>query len=161
MHGAAGCAGRPVLVPREGSPLTRSTLRAVPSVEEIRAQRPPEATIVRWLSIVASVLWLPIIGALYLQVAVIAVFLYVFGAFGVAKGRQAARVVATIGVGLAYLLLLPYLVVGFDNLYSTLYVLTDLAAAAVAAFSLVEMYHRNTNRYIHLVTAARSSPPPG
>ena len=133
----------------------------MPSVEEIRAQRPPEATIVRWLAIVATVLWLPIIGHLYQQLALIAVFLYVFGAFGVAKGRQAARVMATVGVGLAYLLLLPYLVVGFDDLYRTAYVLTDLAAAAVAAFSLVRMYHRNTSRYIHLVTLARSSPPPG
>lgn len=110
---------------------------------------------------VATVLWLPIIGHLYQQLALIAVFLYVFGAFGVAKGRQAARVMATIGVGLAYLLLLPYVVVGFDDLYRTAYVLTDLAAAVVAAFSLVQMYHRNTNRYIHLVTVARSSPPPG
>jgi hypothetical protein len=153
--------GPPRTRAREGSPLTGSTLRAVPSVEEIRAQRPPEATIVRWLSIVATVLWLPIIGHLYQQMALIAVVLYIFGAFGVAKGRQAARIMATIGLGITYLLLLPYLVVGFDDLYSTLYVLTDLAAAAVAAFSLVQMYHRNTSRYIHLVTVARSSPPPG
>ena len=88
-------------------------------------------------------------------------FLYIFGAFGVAKGRQAARIMATIGVGLAYLLLLPYCFVGFDDPYSTAYVLIDLAAVAVSGFSLVQMYHRNTNRYIHLVTLARSSPPPG
>jgi hypothetical protein len=133
----------------------------VPSVEEVRAGRPPEATVVRWLSIVASVLWLPIIGALYLQLAVIAVFLYIFGAFGVAKGRQAARIMATIGVGLAYLLLLPYCFVGFDDPYGTAYALIDIAAVGVSAFSLVQMYHRNTSRYIHLVTLARSSPPPG
>lgn len=133
----------------------------MPSVEEIRAGRPPEATVVRWLSIVASVLWLPLIGALNLQLAVIAVFLYIFGAFGIAKGRQAARVMATIGVGLAYLLLLPYCFVGFGDPYGTAYALTDIAAVLVSAFSLVQMYHPNTNRYIHLVTVARSSPPPG
>ena len=137
----------------------------VTSVEEIRARRPQQAMVVRWLSIGATVLWLPVIGYLYIMGPALTLFvcLYVFGAFGVAKGRQAARIMATVGLAMVYVVLLPYCVVGFSDPYpySTVNALIDIAAVAVSGFSLVWMYHPNTNRYVHLVTAARRSPPPG
>jgi hypothetical protein len=137
----------------------------VTSVEEIRARRPRQAAVVRWLALGATVLWLPVVGYLYIDMSVLAlfVFLYVFGAFGVAKGRQAARVMATVGLAVVYVVLLPYCVAGFSDPYpySTVYALIDIAAVAVSGVSLAQMYHPNTNRYVHLVTVARRPSPPG
>lgn len=106
-------------------------------------------------------LWVPVLGHLNITLGGAFLVLYVFGAFGVAKGRQAGRILATIGLGLAYLPLLPYSVLGFgdDALNSTAYALIDLAGIVISVISLAQMYHPRTSRYIHLVTVARSSPP--
>jgi hypothetical protein len=69
------------------------------SVEEIREGRPPEASIVRWLSIFAAVMWVPVVAHLYALLAALGMVFYVFGSFGVTKGRQAGRIMATIAAG--------------------------------------------------------------
>lgn len=132
------------------------------SVEEIREQRPTEATVVRWLSIAATVLWVPVIGHLYLAAGawLISLFFYIFGAFGVAKGRQAARILTVIGLGIIYIPMLPYCVIGFSDPVpnSTAFAVIDIVAVAVSVLSLVLMFRPSTNRYIHLVTVARGAP---
>lgn len=129
----------------------------MPSVEEIRERRPLEATVVRWFGIGAAVLWVPVIGHLGLNLPVFGLFFYLFGAFGVAKGRQAARIMSTIGLGVTYFVLLPYCWLGFTDPrpFSTAHAVLDIAAVVVSGFTLTQMYHPSANRYIHLVTVAR------
>lgn len=148
---------------RGPGPGTAPTIRAMSSVEEIRERRPPEATVVRWLAIFAVVVWLPVAARLNLQLVALAMFFYVFGAFGVAKGRQAGRVMATIAVGVIYLFVLPYCLVGFSDPApgGTFYAVLAIVGAVASIFGLTQMYHSHTSLYIHLVTAARSAPPPG
>ncbi|MBN6039814.1 hypothetical protein [Amycolatopsis sp. 195334CR] len=129
----------------------------MPSVEEIRARRPLEATVARWFGIGAAVVWVPVIGYLWLQLAVIGLFFYLFGAFGVAKGRQAGRIMSTIGLAVTWFPLLPYCWLGFSDPgpFSTIYAVLDIVAVVISGFSLTLMYHPASNRYIHLVTVAR------
>lgn len=131
------------------------------TVEEIRSRRPREVVVARTLAIVATLLWAPIGGYLYAQPGLVAVLLvlYVFGSFGCAKGRQAARIMVTVSVGLLYVLLMPYCWLGFTDSYTTgpEYAVIDIAAVVLAAIGLVLLYRPSSNRYFHLVTAARHS----
>lgn len=133
------------------------------SVEEIRADRPPEPGVARALLIAAIVLWLPIAGYIYLPPSggfmYLAMFFVIFGSFGAVKGRQAGRIMTTVALA-PMLLLLPYCWVGFEdesNPYGTLYALIDIAAVLVAGWAVSLLYHPNTNRYVQSVTAARAA----
>ena len=133
------------------------------SVEELRAHRPAEPGFARVLLIVAVVLWAPIAGTIYGTGSGPmggAMVLAVFGAFGAVKGRQAGRIMATVAIGLLYLWLGPYCWLGFDDPYpySSVYALLDIAAVLLSVVALTQLYHPNTNRYIHLVTVARRKP---
>jgi hypothetical protein len=132
----------------------------VPSVEQIRAQRPREVATARILSIITVVLWIPIAGHLLGSGSagfVVAAVFYVFGSFGVVKGRQAARIMVTIALLVIYLLLLPYCWLGFQDPYlnGPGYAVMDIVAVAVSAFALALLYRPRSNRYFHLVTVAR------
>ena len=134
----------------------------MPSVEEIRAQRPREVVTARILSIIAVVLWIPIaghaLGSGSAVFAVAAVF-HVFGSFGAVKGRQAARIMVTIALLVSYLLLLPYGWLGFQDPYlnGPGYAVMDLVAVVISAIALVLLYHPRSNRYFRLVTIARKA----
>ncbi|GLY65105.1 hypothetical protein [Amycolatopsis taiwanensis] len=130
------------------------------SVEEFRAQRPREVLTARLLSIAAAVLWAPLAGYLYYPqsgLVALSLILYVFGAFGVAKGRKAGRTLAVVTLALTYVLLLPYCVLGFRDSYlnGPVYALTDICAVLLSATSLVLIYRPRSKRYFHLVTVAR------
>jgi hypothetical protein len=133
----------------------------VTEVEEIRANRPPEVGVARVLLIIAVLLWIPIVGVLYTSSTVglvgILMFLVVFGSFGAVKGRQAGRVMATVAVALTYLFLLPYAWLGFSDPYlnGPAYAVMDLVAVVLSAVALGFLYAPNSNRYVHMVTAAR------
>lgn len=135
----------------------------MPSVEEIRADRPREVGVARVLLIVAVVLWFPILGYLYdsgsTGAAALAMFFVVFGSFGAVKGRQAGRLMVTIGLVLCYLFLLPYCVLGFSDTYlnGTGYAVMDIAAVSASAVALALLYRPNSNRYIRSVTVARQA----
>ena len=135
----------------------------MPSVEEVRADRPSEVGRARVLLISAVVLWFPVLGYLYIPsssgAVAIAMFFVVFGAFGAVKGRQAGRLMVTIALPFCYLFLLPYCVLGFSDTYlnGPAYAVMDIAAVAASAFALSLLYHPNSNRYVHLVTAARQA----
>ncbi|WP_027946662.1 hypothetical protein [Amycolatopsis taiwanensis] len=130
------------------------------SVEEIRAQRPREVLTARLLSIAAAVLWAPLAGYLYYPqsgLVALSLILYVFGAFGVAKGRKAGRTLVVVTLGLTYVLLLPYCVLGFRDSYlnGPIYALMDICAVLLSATSLVLIYRPRSKRYFPLVTVAR------
>jgi hypothetical protein len=132
----------------------------MPTVEEIRARRPREVVIARILSIVAVLLWLPMTGHLYDSATTgtaAAMFFYVFGAFGSAKGRQAARIMATVALLVLYLFLLPYCWLGFQDPYPNGpgYAVMDIVAVAISAVALGLLYRPSSNRYFHLITVAR------
>jgi hypothetical protein len=135
----------------------------VPSVEEIRADRPAEVGRARVLLISAVVLWFPVLGYLYIPsasgAAAIAMFFVVFGAFGAVKGRKAGRLMVTIALPFCYLFLLPYCLLGFRDTYlnGPAYAVMDIVAVALSAFALALLYHPNSNRYVHLVTVARQA----
>lgn len=133
------------------------------SVEELRERRPPEATVVRWLAIFAVVVWLPVVAHLFQQFAGVAMVFYVFGAFGVAKGRQAGRILTLITLAVIYLPVLPYCFLGFTDPApgGTVYAVLAIVGTIASIFGLTQMFHANTNEYIRQVTLARSSPPPG
>lgn len=131
------------------------------SVEEIRERRPPEATVVRWLAIFSVVVWLPVVMSSNAQAAVLVMFFYVFGAFGVAKGRQAGRVMATIAAGVLCFTVLPYCLFLDPSPGGTFLGVLAIVGAVASIFGLTQMYHPSTNQYVHLVTVARSAPPPG
>ncbi len=133
------------------------------TVEELRARRPRAVVLARALAIAAVVLWLPVLG--YLgdgQFGAVAFFAYVFGMFGAVKGRQAGRVLATVGGGISGLFLLPYCWLGFTddaNSYGPAYAVLDLVAVAAACVSVGLLYSAEVNRYVHLVGLARTPPP--
>lgn len=132
----------------------------MPSVEEIRAHRPRDVVTARTLSIIAVVLWAPIVGYFFEAGAALpglAVFFYVFGSFGAAKGRQAARIMATTALVVIYVLLLPYCWLGFRDSYpsGTAYAVMDIVAVLVSAIALGLLYRPGSNRYFYLITAAR------
>ena len=134
----------------------------MPSVEEIRADRPTEVGVARVLLIIAVVLWVPVLGYLYTSssgAVAIAMFFVVFGSFGAVKGRQAGRLMVTIALAVCYLFLLPYCWLGFRDSYlnGPGYAVMDIVAVAASAFALSLLYHPNSNRYVHLVTAARQA----
>jgi len=135
----------------------------VPSVEEIRADRPLEVGVARVLLIVAVVLWVPVLGYLYTSgstgAAALAMFFVVFGAFGAAKGRQAGRLMVTFGLPFCYLFLLPYCVLGFSDTYlnGPAYAVLDIAAVLASAVALTLLYHPNSNQYVRSVTVARQA----
>jgi hypothetical protein len=134
----------------------------VPSVEEIRAQRPREVGTARILSIIAVVLWIPIAGhALGSSSAgfVVAAVCCVFGSFGAVKGRQAARIMVTIALLVIYLLLLPYGWLGFQDPYlnGPGYAVLDLVAVVISAIALILLYRPRSNQYVQLITAARKA----
>ncbi|MGH3761395.1 hypothetical protein [Actinophytocola sp.] len=133
------------------------------SVEEIRANRPPEVGVARVLLIIAVVSWLPIVLQLYGPtggLASVAMFFAVYGSFGAVKGRQAGRLMTTIALAAAVLLMLPYCWLGFrddENPYGFVYATVDIAAVLLAAVAVGLLYHPNSNRYVHLVTVARQA----
>ncbi|MGH2950222.1 MAG: hypothetical protein ACRDPC_28820 [Solirubrobacteraceae bacterium] len=135
----------------------------MPSVEEIRADRPREVGVARVLLIVAVVLWFPVLGYLYTSgstgAVALAMFFVVFGSFGAVKGRQAGRLMVTFGLALCYLFMLPYCVLGFRDSYlnGPGYAVMDIAAVLASAVALTLLYHPNSNRYVHLVTVARQA----
>jgi hypothetical protein len=132
----------------------------VPSVEELRANRPTEPGFARVLLIIAVVLWLPVAGNVYYSGAglvAVALFLVVFGAFGTVKGRQAGRIMTTIALGVTYVFMAPYCLYGFrddTNPYGAVYAMIDIIAVLLSVAALTQLYHSNTNRYVHMVTAA-------
>jgi hypothetical protein len=132
----------------------------VPSVEELRASRPLEPGFARILLIIAVVLWVPVAGNVYYSGAglvAIALFLVVFGAFGAVKGRQSGRIMATVALGVTYLLMAPYCWAGFlddSEPYGAAYAMIDIVAVLLSVAALTQLYHSNTNRYVHMVTAA-------
>ena len=141
------------------------------SVEEIRADRPVEVLRARWLSFVCVVLWLSVGGYLYPTLPgpgtsespgllLLAIWLCVWGAFGVAKGRKAARTMSTVAFALFYFSLLPACWIGFADpqVGASAIAITDIATTAVSVYVLVLMYHPASNRYIHLITIARAGP---
>jgi hypothetical protein len=144
-------------VVRMAKPLVRRA--TVRTVEELRAQRPREVVIARYLAIAAAVLWMPIAGYLFSQPGLVGLVLigYVFGAFGVVKGRQAGRIVVTVAVALAWILLLPYCWLGFSDEYlnGPGYAVMDILAVLLSLAGLVLSYQPACNRYVHLVTVAR------
>lgn len=127
----------------------------VATVEEIRAARPREVVVARTLAIVAAVLWIPVLGYLYPQVGILLV-LYVFGAFGAAKGRQAGRVMATLALAILLLALVPYCRQGFTDQYpsGSAYAVMDIVAVLLAVTGLVLQYLPPSGRYVHLVSVA-------
>jgi len=132
----------------------------MPSVEELRASRPPEPGFARILLIIAVVLWVPVAGYVYYEGAslvAVALFLVVFGAFGAVKGRQAGRIMTTVAVGVTILAMAPYCWQGFrdSNPYGAAYAAMDIVAVLLSAIALTKLYHPNTNRYVEQVTAAR------
>jgi hypothetical protein len=134
----------------------------VPSVEEIRANRPAEPGFVRAAMIFAAVLWFLVTAHVYGAtggLVGVLLFLVVFGSFGVVKGRQAGRVMTTIAVAAVYFWLAPYCLLGFEDPLpgSQIFAVLDLVAVAVSAFAMTQLYHRNTNQYIREVTLARQA----
>jgi hypothetical protein len=132
------------------------------TVDQVRAERPPEPGVARALLIVAVVLWLPITGYLYgssAGLALVAFFFVVYGSFGAVKGRQAGRLMTTIAAAVTVLLLLPGCWLGFldPNPYGVGYALLDIAAVAMAGVSVGLLYHPNTNQYVRKVTIARTT----
>jgi hypothetical protein len=131
------------------------------SVEEIRAQRPREVVTARTLSIIATVLWAPILGYLssMTYLGALLLFFYVFGSFGAAKGRQAARIMVTIALALTYLFLLPYCWLGFHGPYlnGPAYAVMDIVSVLMSAVGLWLLYRPRSNRYFHLITVARQA----
>jgi hypothetical protein len=131
------------------------------SVEEIRAQRPREVVTARTLSIIATVLWAPILGYLssMTSLGALLLFFYVFGSFGAAKGRQAARIMVTIALALTYLFLLPYCWLGFRDPYlnGPAYAVMDIVSVLMSAVGLWLLYRPRSNRYFHLITVARQA----
>lgn len=133
------------------------------SVEEIRADRPPEPGVARAMLIVAVVLWVPITGYMYGTgggLIFVAMFFVVFGSFGAVKGRQAGRIMTTVAVVPLAVLLLSYCWVGFEdeaNPYGTLYAMIDIAAVLLSGWAVSLLYHPNTNRYVQSVTTARAA----
>lgn len=132
----------------------------MPSVEELRANRPTEPGFARVLLIIAVVLWLPVAGNVYYSGAglvAVALVLVVFGAFGAVKGRQAGRIMTTIALGVTYAFMAPYCLYGFrddTNPYGAVYAMIDIIAVLLSVAALTQLYHSNTNRYVHMVTLA-------
>jgi hypothetical protein len=132
----------------------------VPSVEELRASRPAEPGRARALLIVAAVLWLPVAGNVYYYsgagLVVVALVLVVFGAFGAVRGRQAGRIMTTVALGVTYFFMAPYCLAGFHDAepYGAAYAVIDIIAVLLSVVALTQLYHSNTNRYVHLVTVA-------
>jgi hypothetical protein len=86
-------------------------------------------------------------------------FCCVWGAFGVAKGRQAGRIMETVAIGLLYLFTLPAFWVGFFESAEAgaLTLLFEIIPVLISAYVLVLSYGGESNRYIHLITVARSA----
>lgn len=143
--------GRRVLVTEEA---------VVPSVEELRANRPTEPGFARVLLIIAVVLWVPVAGNVFYYsgagLVAVALFLVVFGSFGAVKGRQAGRIMTTVALGVTYLLMAPYCWAGLHDEapYGALYAMIDIIAVLLSVAALTQLYHSNTNRYVHMVTVA-------
>jgi hypothetical protein len=132
------------------------------SVEEIRADRPPEPGVARALLIVAVLLWVPVAGHIYDTTTgplALAMFFVVFGSFGAVKGRRAGRTMTTVALVPTVLLMLPYCWVGFQDPYlnGTGYALMDIASVLLSGTAVALLYHPNSNRYLHLVTVARAA----
>lgn len=129
----------------------------MPDAQEDRIDRPKDVGTARTLSVIAGVLWLPIVGSLSIFVAGVAVLCYVVGSFGAARGIQPARITVTAALAMSYLFLLPYCFPGFndESLYATAYAGLDIIAVALSATSLVLLYRPSSNRYFHLTTIAR------
>ncbi len=129
------------------------------TVEELRSNRPTEVVAARWTAVVAVVLWVPVSRNILVAptLAICLMFLFVFGAFGVVKGREAGRVMAAVAAVLLSVLFLPFcwtvLVRGGDG-YSIGYALLALAAVLLAGGSVWLMYRPRANRYVHLVGVA-------
>ncbi|GAB3431386.1 hypothetical protein [Actinophytocola sediminis] len=136
----------------------------MPSVEEIRARRPREVVTARTLLIIAVVLWMPVAGHLAdtAGLSVVSMFFCVSGAFGAARGRQAARVMAVVAVAVIYLFLLPYCVLGFRDPYpySAAYAVIDMVAVLVSGIALTLLYRPHSNRYFDQITTARQTSNP-
>jgi hypothetical protein len=132
----------------------------VPGVEDIRARRPREVVVARLLSIIAVVLWVPIAGYVYYYqpaLVTLSLILFVFGAFGAAKGRKAGRILFVVMLALTYWFVLPYCVVGFGDPSpeGPVFAAMDICAVLLAATAIVLVYRPRSNRYFHLVEAAR------
>lgn len=129
------------------------------TVEELRSNRPTEVVAARWTAVVAVVLWVPVSRNILVAptLAICLMFLFVFGAFGVVKGREAGRVMAAVAAVLLSVLFLPFcwtvLAHGGDG-YSIGYALLALAAVLLAGGSVWLMYRPRANRYVHLVGVA-------
>jgi hypothetical protein len=56
-----------------------------------------------------------------------------------------------------YIFMAPYCWQGFDdsNPYGAAYALMDIVAVLLSVAALTQLYHPNTNRYVHMVTIAR------
>lgn len=132
------------------------------SVEEIRADRPIEVLRARMLTIVVVVLWLPVVGYLYptdtAGLPLLAMFGCLWGAFGVAKGRQAARIMATISLGIACLFVLPacWISLGDPTAGAPALAIVDVVSILLSVYVLVLMFRPDSNRYVHLITVARA-----
>lgn len=131
----------------------------VPDVAEIRARRPQQVKTARLLAILAAVLWMPILGHLDPAAGALALVFYVFGAFGVAKGRSAGRIMATAALVVVYVLVLPYCVVGFADPYlnGPAYAAIDIVAVLVSGAGMWLTYRPRTNSYLNEVTAAMNT----
>jgi hypothetical protein len=134
------------------------------SVEEIRADRPPEPGVARALLIVAVLLWFPVLGYLYsssVGMVALAMFFAVFGSFGAVKGQQAGRIMTTVALAVVVLVMLPYCWLGFEDPYlnGTAYALMDIASVLLSGTAIALLYHPNTNRYVRQVTMARAGQP--
>lgn len=128
----------------------------VTTVEQIRANRPREPGHARVALIFAAVLWFPVVSYMYYYTpgtASIALIVMVSGTFGAVKGRQAGRILTTVGIGATYLFLLPYTWWGWRE--EPLVAVLDIVAVLLSVFALTRLYHSKTSRYIQLVEAAR------
>lgn len=114
------------------------------------------------LTIVAVVLWLPIVGYLYptdtAGLPLLAMLGCLWGAFGVAKGRQAARIMVTISLGIAYLFVLPacWISLGDPTTGAPALAIVDVVSILLSVYVLILMFRPDSNRYVHLITVARA-----
>lgn len=131
----------------------------MPTLDEIRAQRPREVVTARTLAIVAAVLWIPLLGYSRSSLEIAMFVLYVVGAFGVAKGRHGALIMQTIALVVLYLGLLPYTWLGFNDPYlnGPAYAVMDMTAVLLSALGIFLAYGPSSRAFIKQVGKAMDS----
>lgn len=116
-------------------------------------RRPVSVTTAAVLLIVASVLWLPIVGAVAYSdglIALLVVLTIVFAVFAL-RGRPSGRIVVTVTVVLLLFFLLPFAWLGFLNqeiLYGAEYAVLDIVAVVAAVTGVVLLYLPAAGAYL-------------